>query len=584
MIGALFRLWRLCEPERPRLVAGFAVAAVASLLGAVPVVLLAVVVDRLVAERVDDGLVVGVALIAVASMVARFLLAWRAHALLWVLAYRVAERLRNELCDRVLAEPPARSAGPSRAETLTVLTADAGKIAGFLAWELPTLVGALLGPLVVLVAMAWFDPVLALLAAVMLAFAVPTIRFALGRIEEVMDRRRRAEAASTAGLLEYVRGIEVIRALGRGGQRQRVLADALAEVRDADVDSVVRITPAYSAFNALIDAGFAVVVAVVAWRVAQGAPDGDGGVAALAAPLVLATALYRPMIDVGHRALHLPELATATRHLVERFAEPLPPPRLAVALPERIGVQLDRVSCRYPGRDHLVLEDLSLEVRPGTMTALVGPSGAGKSTVLRLVAGLLDAEEGSVRLGGVDLADMAPAQSASLVTAVFQDVGVLRGTVGEAIGTADASAGPVEIAAAARAARIHDRIVALPAGYDTPLGEAGRGLSGGERQRVAIARALLKDAPIVLLDEASSALDPINERLVREALAELVAERAVLVVAHRLETIRSADHIVVLVDGRIAEAGVHDELVDAGGVYARSWRARQRAAEWRLVG
>ncbi|MEM9712573.1 MAG: ABC transporter ATP-binding protein [Actinomycetota bacterium] len=575
MIAALRRLWWLCEPERPRLLVGFVLTALGWLLAGVPIMALAYGIDRLQSGEVDRSLATSVAVVCVASLVARSLVAWRANHLLWRLAYRVAERLRHAILDRIVTLGPTEIDRRGRAETLTVLTTDAGKIAGFLAWELPTMVGAILLPVVTLGVIAWFDPVLALAAAVTVVAAVPTIRFSLRRVEDVMVRRRAAEAGATARMLEYVRGIEVIRAFGLRGSRQRAFAAALADVRDADVDSVVRLTPAYSAFNALIDAGFAVVLVTAALRI------DDVEVTAVLVALVLATALYRPMIDVGHRALHLPELVTATRNLVRWLSEPLPPTPPRQTIDEPVGVELDGLTVGYAD-DAPVLDDLSLTVAPRTMTALVGPSGAGKSTVLRSVAGLLAPWSGRVLVGGVDLAELPAEQSAGLVTAVFQDVGVLQGTVAEAIGTADPSATHDQLVEVARAARIHDRIEALPDGYDTDLGEGGRGLSGGELQRIAIARALLKDAPVVLLDEASSALDPTNERLVREALAALVADRTLLVVAHRLETIRAADRIIYLDGGRIVEDGTHDELLAANGAYAASWEARRRAAEWHL--
>ncbi len=219
----------------------------------------------------------------------------------------------------------------------------------------------------------------------------------------------------------------------------------------------------------------------------------------------------------------------------------------------------------------------------GSVTALVGPSGAGKTTLLRLVAGLLSPRTGEVTIGGADLEEMPAAQSAALVSAVFQDVGVLSGTVASAISSADPGVSHDRIEEVARAAHIHDRILELPHGYESVVGEEGRTLSGGERQRLGIARALCKNAPVVLLDEATSALDPTNERLLREALANLVRGRTLLVVAHRLETIRGADRIVFVDEGSIVESGTHDELVDRGGRYASFWSTREQAAGWSLA-
>jgi ATP-binding cassette, subfamily B, bacterial IrtB/YbtQ len=350
------------------------------------------------------------------------------------------------------------------------------------------------------------------------------------------------------------------------------------------VASVDRLTPAYSAFQSLIDAGVAAVVLAAGLLLTTDGAVGDT-TSALIAALLLTTVLFRPQLDVGARALHLPELAASLERVEEWMAIPAVPERPVAAIELRDGgadVRLTRVTAGYQ-RNVDVIRGLDLDARAGTVTALVGPSGAGKTTVLRLVAGLLSPSAGTVSIGGVDIEQMPATQSAGLVTAVFQDVGVLSGTVATAISSGDPTATRERIEEVARAAHIHDRIVELPHGYDSIIGEEGRTLSGGERQRLGIARALCKDAPVVLLDEATSALDPTNERLLREALASLVRGRTLLVVAHRLETIRNADRIVFVDGGAVVESGTHDELLDHGGRYAAFWEIRRHAAGWSLA-
>ena len=229
-----------------------------------------------------------------------------------------------------------------------------------------------------------------------------------------------------------------------------------------------------------------------------------------------------------------------------------------------------------------MLRDLSLHAPAGTTTAVVGPSGAGKSTLLALAARFYDPDRGTVRLGGVALPDLTAGQVFGAVTVVFQDVYLFAGTIRDniAFGVPDADDAAVE--AAARAARAHDFIAAMPDGYATRIGEGGMTLSGGERQRLSIARAILKDAPVVLLDEPTSALDPVTERAVQEALAELMTGRTVLVVAHRLSTIAGADQILVMRQGEIVQRGRHTDLIAEDGLYARLWAERDRASRWRL--
>ena len=235
--------------------------------------------------------------------------------------------------------------------------------------------------------------------------------------------------------------------------------------------------------------------------------------------------------------------------------------------PAGAGIEFSDVTFGYPGGDP-VLRGFSLVCAPGTMTALVGLSGAGKTTVTRLVARFFDVDAGAVRIGGTDVRDMTTATLMRQVAMVFQDVYLFDATIEENVRLGRPDATDAEVRAAARAARLDEVVERLPLGWATTVGEAGGRLSGGERQRVSIARALLKDAPVVLLDEITAALDVENEAAVAEALGRLAGDRTVLVVAHRLTTIAAADRIAVLADGGIAELGTHSELAAAGGRYA----------------
>jgi ATP-binding cassette, subfamily B, bacterial IrtB/YbtQ len=218
----------------------------------------------------------------------------------------------------------------------------------------------------------------------------------------------------------------------------------------------------------------------------------------------------------------------------------------------------------------------------GTITALIGPSGSGKTTLTRLVARFWDVDSGTVRIGGADVRDIAAPELMARIAIVFQDVYLFDGTIEDNVRLGKPGAALAELRAAAAAVRLDDVIARAPHGWDTRVGEGGLLLSGGERQRVSIARALLKDAPIVLLDEATSALDPGNENAVQQAIAALIRHKTVLVIAHRLDTIRHADHILFLEDGRIVEDGTHDMLLGSDGRYAQFWNARAAAAEWHL--
>jgi subfamily B ATP-binding cassette protein MsbA len=231
-------------------------------------------------------------------------------------------------------------------------------------------------------------------------------------------------------------------------------------------------------------------------------------------------------------------------------------------------ISLDHVTFGYDAGTP-VLQDVSLTVRKGEIVALVGPSGSGKTTLLELIPRFHDPQAGTVRLDGIPLPDLSRASLRGLIAVVSQDTIILHETVRANIAYGKSEATDEEIKAAAVAANAHEFITGLPDRYQTVLGERGTRLSGGQRQRIAIARALLRDAPILILDEATSALDTESERLVQEAVDRLVRDRTVLVIAHRLATVRDADRIVVIDDGRVVESGTHAQLLMRGGLYRR---------------
>ncbi|SPT53389.1 Iron import ATP-binding/permease protein IrtA [Actinomyces bovis] len=245
-----------------------------------------------------------------------------------------------------------------------------------------------------------------------------------------------------------------------------------------------------------------------------------------------------------------------------------------------VGVELDQVSFRYSSREGaeplpLAVDDVSLRLEPGMVTAVVGPSGSGKSTLVRLVARFWDVESGSVRVGGTDVRDAATTDLLARLGLVLQEGGTLADTVRANILLGRPGATEAEVESAARAARIHERVLELPDGYDTVLGSEGAHLSGGERQRVALARLFLTGAPVLLLDEATAQADAHSEREIQQALAQLAAGRTVLVIAHRLSTVVDADQVLVMDHGRLVERGTHTGLLAQGGLYAQMWRAQQ---------
>lgn len=338
--------------------------------------------------------------------------------------------------------------------------------------------------------------------------------------------------------------------------------------------------PGLAAFAIVVQVVFLVLVyAVTVW-----ATDGDLAAATAVGLIVVVSRFIDPVSQLA-------QVSTSTRRAaaaIDRVHELLDVPELVdseqgvAATPIDNGICFDGVAFGYHDGVQVVRE-VTLEVPAGTTTAIVGPSGSGKTTLLRLAARFHPVDAGAVRIGGVDVADMALDDLMAQVSPVFQDVYLFNQTIEEniRIGRPDATAD--ELREAARIAAVDEIVERLPDGWDTVVGERGANLSGGERQRVSIARALLKDAPIVLLDEATSALDPHNEAVVVRGLRELTRGKTVVVVAHKLSTVAHADQIAVLDDGVIVDRGTHDELSARPGRYADFVAQRDRAAGWRLT-
>ncbi|MEV0649572.1 ABC transporter ATP-binding protein [Phytomonospora sp. NPDC050363] len=414
----------------------------------------------------------------------------------------------------------------------------------------------------VMLAFNWQMGLAALLAVPLVAgIQVWTGRSTAAADAESAERDREA----TGRVIEYLQAQPVLRAGGRTAERFSMLDDSLREVRRSSRRATLSSLPGVLGLTLTVQAVFTGLLALGAYL----ALGGSIGAAEVLVILVLAARCADPLLSLSDIGGKMRGARSELARLDTVLSTPPLPEAGEPLRPAGHGLEFDAVTFAHNGRT--VIDGLSLTVPQGRRLAVVGPSGAGKSTMLQLLARFYDVDGGAVRVGGTDVREIGTEDLMRHIAIVFQDVYLFDGTIEENVRLGRPDADEAAVRAAATAAGLDEVIERLPGGWAADVGEGGARLSGGERQRVSIARALLKDAPIVLLDEVTSALDPVAEAAVHRGVERLMAGRTVVMVAHRLRTVRRADRIVFLDGGRVVEEGDHDELLSRGGRYADFW-------------
>ncbi|KIO78461.1 ABC transporter [Pedobacter lusitanus] len=379
-----------------------------------------------------------------------------------------------------------------------------------------------------------------------------------------------------ARFLEYVQGIRHIKSFGMTGKRFVSLDKALNDFRKASIRTEVIPGPLVIIAGMILELFFLLMIGIAITFFAQGSLAAS----ALITFLIIGYRLYEPIkiVLVDYVILRYMNISLSRVIDVLRIKEQTAGKKL---VPEKFDVVFENVSFGYH-QEKNVLKNISFRVPENSLMALVGPSGSGKTTITSLVARFWDAGQGSVKIGGVDVKDMEPAEVYALISEVFQEVYLFDDTIFNNILFGRPDATEDEVIQAADLAQVLDFAWELPNGLHSKAGEGGNQLSGGQKQRISIARALLKDAPIVLLDEATASLDPENEIYIQQAIQELVKNKTVIVVAHKLTTIKNANQILVLKDGALAEEGTHQDLITANGLYHQLWNIQQQVGGWKI--
>ena len=518
-------------------------------------------------------------LFAVLSMLIYFAALMCSH----VAAFRVASNIRRDVMKRVTELPVGflERIGSGRARKIVNESSAATET--YLAHQLPDMAGSAATAAGMIALLFVFDWILGLvsLLPVVVSFVImgsmigPDMKKKMAEYQNSLD-----EMSNEA--VEYVRGISVVKAFGQSVFSFKKFKASIDNYGKWVIDYTKSLRRPMIFYTLAINFVFALLIAVALGVTAGGNFDGE-----FLLDLIFYV-IFTPIIGVTlNKIMFASENSMIVQDALERIdlimdEKPFPIPS-EPKLPSGADVELENVSFAYAGADRKALDGVSVKAGAGQTVALVGPSGGGKTTVAGLIAGFWRAQSGSVRIGGADVADMTEKTLADTVAYVFQDSRLLKASVADNVKLARPDASRIEVENALHIAQCDDIIAKLPDGIDTVIGTKGVYLSGGEMQRIAIARAVIKDAPVILLDEATAFADPENEYAVQKAFEKLSENKTVIMIAHRLTTVRGADRIYVLEDGKVTESGRHDELVEAGGTYSKMWSDYLRSVEWKVA-
>ena len=571
--SAFAKLFYFMRPDKGKMILSLALACIGEALGMVPYIVVGLLAAGLVESTLTLSMAAWLCVAAAFGQVAKFFFTWRSSMMSHGIAFKALRTMREMMAEKMARVPMGTivdtPTGTFKNRFIDNVNQLEDAIAHFMP-ELPSNVFAPVLAMAIVFAVDWRMG-LAGIATIPLG-----ILFYLGMMrgyKEKMARYIASEQAMNATLVEYVNGIQVIKAFGRSASSYGSFSQAVAEYHDSTLAWFRQSWVWMALVKAVVPCTLLVSLPLGVWLLSTG----QLGLPAFMVCISIPLGFIGGVLKFAQAASQISRMDACLNVIWDFLGLPeLTRPH------ERVELSGDSFSFENVSfSDHEgaeVLRDVSFQTKPGSITAIVGPSGSGKSTVAKLMAGFWDAGGGEIRYGGHDVRDIPFGQLMEHVAYVAQDTFLFDRTIADNIRMGRPDATDAEVEEAARAAGAYEFIERLPQGFDTPAGEAGARLSGGERQRITIARAMLKNADVVILDEATAYADPENEALVERAISELVAGKTLVTIAHRLSTITGADQIIVMDAGRIIARGRHGDLLASCPLYARMWADHRNAA------
>lgn len=558
-------LFSVTGKEKLKLYLAGILSAVSSILSIAPYVVMYAIIVELMKAEVEKGYIISLAVTVGILVILRMILYLSSGVLSHIAAFTILYELRMKVVQHLSRIHMGYFVNHTVGGIKKTINEDIEKLENFIAHQIPDLAAAVVTPLVIIVYLMYLNWKLALVMLIPLLLGALTQFFMFrgikGRIVHYHELLRNLNGT----IIQYIHGMQIIKAFNLSTRSFKKYKDTTKEYADYWVEISERNASFYAVFLVLIDSGLFFIIPIGGLMYLSG----DINVSTYVLFLILSANFlhsFRTLLEFGSKFSMLAEGAGKVKEILAI----LPQDEGRSMLQKPVIGQVDFKNVSFSYEKQRVIKDLTLSVQPQTMVALVGPSGSGKTTLGQLIGRFWDIQKGHICIDGRDIRELHMDELMNHVSFVFQDVFMLHDTISENIrmGTKATNERIIEVA---KRAQIHEFIMSLPECYETHLGEGGIKLSGGEKQRIAIARALLKDSPIIVLDEVTSYSDIENEEKIQGALKELLKEKTAIVIAHRLYTIKNADQIVVLDQGRIVEKGDHQSLLNQEGLYAHLW-------------
>ncbi len=463
-------------------------------------------------------------------------------------------------------------------EISTIIHKDVDQLEGVVGHFLSVMLSDIL---IALALGSWLFSQSPLLGLAMVSLLLPAILMLVLGFRRSLQYQKRTNddlADMVSLFVEYAKGIPLMKAFSENPGFEEKLQGSIRKFGDSARRQAKTVAGYVGRFSVFYELSYAVMIVTGALLVYRG----NLGIATYLLFIIFSREFYKPFAKIEKYWLDYLQVKDSYRRVAGILEAPVVPSALNPKQTKTYDIVFENVNFAYE-TDEFALKDISFRLPQGTLTALVGPSGSGKTTIANLLLRFWDTESGSIRIGGVDIRDLNYDRLLADISIVMQNVVLFADSIYENIKVGNKNATRRQVIEAAQKAQIHDFIAGLPEGYDTLVGENGVGLSGGQKQRISIARAFLKDAPIVILDEITSNVDPLNETKIQTAVSALAKDRTVIVIAHHLRTVQTADQILVFDQGRLAERGDHKTLLQVEGLYAKLWQAQEAAKGWKIA-